>query len=442
MFRLASKSRIARNAASGFAAMVFLSALSLVTIPLYVRLLGKDQWGIIAACASLQMVFSFVDSGFSQIVPRWVAQHAGDAARLRGYTALFARTYLAMGAATLVALQLGANALATSWFKVPTQSVGDMELAVRLIALQLAFQFLNSLSISVWGGLQQQWQSSWRTCLFAALKHGVALTALLSTGPRAWAYAAAFASVSLAELLINASAIRRQFPALPATAARPSQGYLPLLPFWREVSLMSMGVVVGLAASQLDRVVLSRSASVAEFGVYVVVANLAFAFLQLPAPLARAFFPRLVNEVAAQGAVTRRTFGLFAGSTIVAGALPAMVASLYADALIAAWLHDPHFVVVGTIPLRLLLWSVAINVCYGCIYQLIVAHGKSRLVLRFNLVALAFGCLVVLVDGAGESIVLGGHIWLASTSTQLFLGLSWLLLQRPARAPAAELPHG
>ncbi|MCP2936248.1 hypothetical protein NK983_26535, partial [Salmonella enterica subsp. enterica serovar Typhimurium] len=61
----------ARNAASSFLALAWLSLLSMLAIPIYIRLLGVSEWGLVAACASLQILSNFIDAGFSQIVPRW-----------------------------------------------------------------------------------------------------------------------------------------------------------------------------------------------------------------------------------------------------------------------------------------------------------------------------------------------------------------------------------
>ena len=47
---------VARNAASNFITLGWLSLLSILAIPVYIKLLGVSEWGLLAACASLQLV--------------------------------------------------------------------------------------------------------------------------------------------------------------------------------------------------------------------------------------------------------------------------------------------------------------------------------------------------------------------------------------------------
>jgi O-antigen/teichoic acid export membrane protein len=425
---------VMRNAGSGFVAIGWMSFLSLASIPIYVRLLGVGEWGLVAACASLQLVFSFIDAGFSQIVPRWVArQQSLGGESLSQLLSLLRRIYACLALTGCAILQLLAGPLANSWFQVEPSRTGDLELAIRIISLQMMFQFFNSLHIGVWNGLQQQVRANVRTCLFATLKHGVAIAALMGIGAQSWVYASAFAAVALLELASNAKAVRRVCSlALPdRSAATMASQPVSMLAFAREASVLSLGIMVGLATSQLDRIVLSRTESTDGFGIYMLAANLSLAFLQLQAPLTRAFFPRLVQEVQSDGAVSWTTFGrLTAGNGLVA-VLPALVASVFAWDLLHLWIRNPEVASRGSVALQWLLWAVALNTLYGCIYQVIVATGKSHLVLYFNLAALAAGCITAWLGSDGTwGLALGGAIWLASTFTQLLLGLIWFAHSR------------
>lgn len=40
----------------------------------YLKLLGKEQWGMVAACLSLQGILLLLDAGMSQVMPRDFAQ--------------------------------------------------------------------------------------------------------------------------------------------------------------------------------------------------------------------------------------------------------------------------------------------------------------------------------------------------------------------------------
>lgn len=421
------RSVVARNAASNFITLGWLSLLSMLAIPVYIRLLGVAEWGLVAACASLQLVSNFVDAGFSQIVPRWVAREANNREALRSYVALFRKMYLGLGLLVFTGLQLGAGYLAQSWFQVAPDRSGALELAIRIVAFQMLFQFVNNLHIGLWHGMQKQVLANASSGGFGTLKHAATM-AMLFIGPaQAWLYASTFAIVAMVEVLTNARLVRRMLGVpLPG-----GPHHVTMKPFLREVSVLSGGILVGLAVSQLDRFILSRSVSLEDFGVYTVVATLALAFLQLQAPLTRAYFPLLVQDIQARGRVSAFHMKRLVSGTLIFSTLPALLASLFAAPLLGIWLHNPRFVELGQRPMQLLLLAVAVNTVYGCVYQVMVAAGRSHLVLKFNLSALAVAGLVVaasVASGQPYGLLLGGFIWLSTTLTQLLLGLAWVTL--------------
>lgn len=419
-----------RNAASSFVALAWLSLLSLVTIPLYIRMLGVTEWGIVAACASLQILSNFIDAGFSQIVPRWAAQEADNPGRLARYLTLFRRIYVALGLLLFVLLQVSAGYLSHHWFQVPADRAQALELAIRIVSFQLLFQFINNLHIGFWHGLQRQVLANTRVCAFGTLKHLGTLGVLALGPPEAWLYALSFATIALLEVTTNAITVRRSIGNSPLDA---EHSHIALRPLLKEVSVLSGGILVGLLVSQLDRIILSRTVDVESFGVYVVMATLALAFLQLQTPITRAYFPLLVKDIQTDGRVSRRHMTRLVAGTLLTSTLPALIACALVPQLLALWLREPEVVRLGSDPLRLLLLAVAMNGLYGCIYQVIIAARQSHRVLQFNLLSLLMATVVILYLGSSHGLLLGGAIWIAIATTQLFLGISWYMTYRNTR---------
>jgi len=420
-----------RNTASSFIALGWLSLLSMISIPIYIRLLGVSEWGLVAACVSLQLVSNFVDSGFSQIVPRWVAREAQDNVKLRRYVQLFQRIYVALGLLVFVGLQIAAGCLATSWFQVESGRTDALEMAIRIISFQMLFQFVNNLHTGLWHGLQKQVLANISACGFGTLKHVATMCALVF-GPReAWLYATTFALVALIEVVTNAIVVRRM---LGGEGEIKEANQISIAPFLREVSILSGGILLGLIVSQLDRIMLSRSVSIEDFGIYAVVLTLALAFLQLQTPFTRAYFPLIVQDIQLTGHsspahIKRMVFG-----TIIFATLPAVFACLFSESLLELWIHESRFIAVGTFPLQLLLLAAATNTLYNCLYVLIIAAGKSHLVMKFNLVVLVVTVLVATFAEPANGIVKGGMIWVAATVTQLVLGLVWFVCHERSKA--------
>lgn len=85
------------------------------------------------------------------------------------------------------------------------------------------------------------------------------------------------------------------------------------------------------------------------------------------------------------------------GWTTFTCTLPVLIACVFAPQILTLWLRDTIVVNIGTVPLRLLLLAVALNSLYGCVYQLFIAAGKSRLVLQLNLASLFMASVVIVL---------------------------------------------
>ena len=400
--------------------LVWLNVLSVVAIPIYIKLLGSRSWGIVAACSSLQLLFTFIDLGFSQIVPRWIAREADSPELLRQYIRVFQKIYGVLAVAGFALIQLAAYPLAHYWFNVPSDQVSELVSCIRIIALQLLFQFANNLYIGVWHGLQLQVQANVRTCVFGTLKHGLAIATLAWLAASPVLYATAFSVVALVEFGVSLLVTQRR-----GLLARSQGESVEVRGFIREAAILSVGILVGLAVSQMDRVVLSRIVPVESFGVYVVVLNLAMAFLALQTPLTRAYFPILVQNVKEHGRADPATLRrLLTGNTLLCIA-PALVVCAFADSVLRLWVHNPRFVEQGTLPLRLLLIAMCFNVLYNCFYQVIIAQGRAHVVVKLNLVCLAVGLATAATFARHGTLMVGGLIWIATTLTQLILGVTW-----------------
>lgn len=421
--RLLFRSVAARNAASSFVALGWLSLLSFLTIPLYIGLLGVAEWGLVAACASLQVLSNFLDSGFSQIVPRLAAQEAHNESLLHQTVRLLRRVYFSLGLLMFLVIQGFAGYLSHEWFRVPAEQINELEVAIRICSFQLLFQFVNNLHIGLWLGLQHQVLANLRNCGFGTLKHIVALSSLFLISPQVWVYVSSFALVALLEVGFNALTIRAML-ASPGLAVK--NGEVKLGPLLNEVIILSGGILVGLLVSQLDRIILSRTVSAEYFGIYTVVATLALAFLQLQAPLTRAYFPVLVKAHRISGLLPSLHLKKLLIGTLLMSTLPSIIACVFAPQLLTMWLNNSEIVTLGTTTLRLILLAIALNSIYNCIYQVMVASGSARLVLQLNMACLIVILIVALSVGGKLGIELGGFIWVAASLTQLILGSIWI----------------
>src|SRR5438876_480978 len=104
--------QLGQNVLTNYAAAVWLGILSLVLIPVYLNRLGPGQWGIVAICITIQSFLGLLDAGLSNIMPRNLAQVAGDKGRELKAFVIFSRLYLGLGVFGFLVGQMGTGWLA------------------------------------------------------------------------------------------------------------------------------------------------------------------------------------------------------------------------------------------------------------------------------------------------------------------------------------------
>jgi O-antigen/teichoic acid export membrane protein len=413
-------SQLGQNILTNYLAVVWMGGLSIALIPIYLKLLGPDKWGVVAICMAIQGFLGLLDVGLGQIMPRDIARVAGDRAAEARVFRVFTRAYLGIGTIGLVLGQASVPWLIAHWFN-QGQGVGDgADLALRLVLVQFFFQFANSAHTGYWNGLQSQKLANFRQCAFGTAKHAAALGLVYAWRADALAYLLPFALVSSLEWWANRRTVRRGLGELADGAASVADFRI----LAREAGVLALGVLIGMLVSQIDRIVLSRTVDVASFGRYVIVANLGMAFMQLQYPLMRAFFPRVVRADSNGGTSTVWQLGL---GVFVLCVLPCALVAALAPWLLRVWLSDPQMVADGTTPLRLIIGAVAVNAVYHLIYQRLLIRGQGRLVVLINVIAFTVVTPLAVVAAREYGIVAGGLAWMLGAVVQLGCGVVWMV---------------
>lgn len=415
------RSTFFQNVITNYLAVIWMGGLSIVLIPFYLRLLGPAQWGVVAVCMTIQGAMGLLDSGLAQIMPKDIALARGDKSKEASVFALFGRAYLAIGAVGLLLGQLAVPYLVAHWFDGLQQQEQALaaEWALRLVLVQFFFQFSNNAHVGYWNGIQAQKKANLRHCVFGTSKHIGALSLVNLWPGNAIFYVAPFACVAVLEFFLNRRNIKIELKSFLVFSIRRG-AFLSLA---KNAGVLGVGVIIGMLVSQLDRIVLSATLDPIDFGLYVVVANLGLAFMQLQHPLMRALFPRVV--LASAGGFTHKNTVLFMTVFFLCVA-PCLLVALAAPWVLDMWLSDPKITSVGTAPLQLILCAVAVNSVYHLIYQRILAVGENRVVVFINGAVLLLVAPLLFVLAPIYGSVAGGYAWFVSAFLQLMMGLYWL----------------
>jgi O-antigen/teichoic acid export membrane protein len=276
-----------------------------------------------------------------------------------------------------------APTLATRWLSFSALSVDEVRGALGLMGVALPAIVVRSFYLAGLNGLQRQGLANLVQASGAALRAAVTVLALRTVAPTPAVFFVAQLVLYYAEVAVLATALRRALPA-GAGRVRPS-AIRPVLGF---SAGMAGTMLLALALTAMDQVILSAMLPLGEFGYYTLAVAVAGALGQVVHPVTTAVYPRfsqLFERGDAQGAAADYHF-FSQLVAIVVLPLGALLVFFPADVL-GLWTRDAAVVRHAAAVLSLRALGTLLNTLMHVPHVVQLAFGWSTLGARVNAVA-------------------------------------------------------
>jgi O-antigen/teichoic acid export membrane protein len=267
-------------------------AVSLVTVPLYLSIIGLDRYGVLAICWLLLGYFNLFDFGLGRATAQKIATLAAAPAEDRSrtfWTTLTLSVLLSIGAMALFA---PAASIGLGLMNLESEQIrSEFDNSLPWLVAALPFGVVNSLLLGALEGRREFLKLNLVTSIGTALTALLPLAAAILFGPNLpHLLAASLAARALVVAVLFATCVA----AIPVLApARPARGEMrQLLGFggWTTVSN-----VIGPLLVFWDRFAIGAVISSAAVALYVVPFNLVNQLQVLPSALSSALFPRFAE---------------------------------------------------------------------------------------------------------------------------------------------------
>ena len=133
-----------------------MGVLSLALIPFYLAELGKEQWGLVAVCISLQGFLMLLELGLSQYIPKQFTI-AYERKHLSATLKQVTNVYFFLGLFLFAVAQTFLGDI-FELIEIPEAIQQDALLAGRLFLFQFLFSFTNNVNIAFFNGIERQFQ--------------------------------------------------------------------------------------------------------------------------------------------------------------------------------------------------------------------------------------------------------------------------------------------
>lgn len=379
-----------RNLLANYLGQGWVSLMGLAFVPIYIRYLGMEAYGLIGLFAVLQVWLTLLDMGMTPTLNREVARYTAGARSAESIGDLmrtFEVTCAGLALAITITVAAAAELIASDWLKVERLPVDVVADALVLMGVVAALRFVEGLYRGAILGLQRH---VWLNAVTSAL---ATLRAIGAVGVLAWGQASILAFfwwqavISALTLLVFYIGVHRSLP----SRSRPARFSRDVL---KDVSGFAGGMlattVLTLMVTQIDKVLLSRLLSLPEFGTYTFAAAVAGVLFQLIGPVAQVYFPRLTELVAARdeaalGVAYHQGAQLMSVVLVPAG----FVLIAFGEPLLQIWTGNPTLAHEASVIAGVLALGTIFNGWMHIPYMLQLAYGWSSFAAWMNLVAAA-----------------------------------------------------
>jgi O-antigen/teichoic acid export membrane protein len=377
-----------RNLVAGFVGQGWVALMGLVFVPFYIRYLGIEAYGVIGLYAVLQAALMLLDFGMTPTLSREIARFTGGEGNVVAIRDLLRSIEVAavlVAVVIIIVVWLSSGWLSTSWLRSKELSATVVAQSIGIMGLVCALRLVEGIYRGCIIGLQRQILLNVVTGLIATLRGVGAVTILAWVSPTIQAFFVWQGIISGVTVVVLAANTYRLLP-------RSERSGRFSLGAWRRVQRFAGGMfsitVLDLMLTQIDKILLSRLLTLADYGYYTLAALAASALYTLIYPITQAWFPRLSQLHAANDtAAFARVYHQGSQLVSVGAGSAAVLLIVFSHVALSLWTRDTALAEHTSRILRLLLLGNLLNGLMNMPYQAQLAHRWIGLTLRTNCVA-------------------------------------------------------
>lgn len=425
---------LARNLAANFGGQAATTIIALVTVPLYLRLLGADGYGLVSLMLVLQGVTAILDFGLSTTASREVTAYRAQerpVADRHDLVRTLQVVYYGVALVLLVAFAIGAEWLSTVWLvggSVPRDVVAT---CLAVAGATIAIRWPVALYQGILRGVEEQVVANVLSSTSNLLRGVGSVLVLWFVAPTAMVFYRAQLAFAVVELLLALYAVSRYGGAFTGGRGRFDAALLGRLGrFTVNVGGLSF---FALLLKQFDKMVVSSLLPIAQLGYYNAATLASNGLGKVAQPVQGAVFPRFTHHLQRdeREALAATFHGAVQGVTFLTVPAACILVFFAADVL-RLWTGDAALAAAAAPALAILAAAMLFNSVTSLAFSLLLSAGLTWAPLAMN----GLGALVLAPVTIGlvrwDGITGAAYAWLAFNLVN-FVVLPFVVFRRVLR---------
>jgi O-antigen/teichoic acid export membrane protein len=415
--------RLRTNLVANFTGQGAIAVIQMAIIPVYIRWLGVEAYGLIGFQITLQALTQALDFGLSPTVNRELARYSaipGKANEARDFVRTLEFGYWLIGGAIGLAIYIAAPFLSVHWLQRSTLPAPVVGQAIAIMALLIAVQWPLTFYQGGLLGLQ-------RHAPLNILKVTMAATAavggyvVVHVSPTITAFLWWQSLVSLVHVALVTALLWHH---LPASTRAPHVKFSAVGHIRGFAAGMTIITFTALILTQLDRLILSRVVSLEQFGCYVVAGFVSSGLSTVVRPMFASIFPRfsslaVVSDAATLASTYRRGWQLMLVLIVPAAA----VIAAFSTELLFLWTRSHQLAQAAGPVAAFLIVGTALNGLMTVPYALQLAYGWTTLGVKINVLLTALAVPAIIVAARSHGTLGAAMVWPSLMALYMLMAL-------------------
>lgn len=380
------------NIIANFAGRFITAVLGIVFVPVYLRYLSVEMYGIIGFFSSIQVFLSLLDGGISPTLNREVGRLSAfpdKAQELRDLSRTLEILCWVIGCIVCVIALIVSPVAAQYWLRSENLSTEVIREALTIMSVAFVFQWALGFYTGGMYGLQEQKILNIINVAVSFLRSFGAFFILAYVSPTIkafliWQFVTTVLNCFLLVLLF--------WRKMPKTTGKPRFKLSLLKEVWRYAAGMAGTSLVVLILTQTDKLILSKMLTLEDFGYYSLALTLAGTGIGIiVGSIQTAYFPQFTQLVAQNKIDELRELYHRSCQVMSLFLIPAVsVLAFFSYEILLFWTRKPEIAENTYILLALVAIGTGLNGLMHLPYYAQLAFGITKIGFWQNVIAIVF----------------------------------------------------
>lgn len=285
-----------KNVIANYASQLYVSGIGILILPLYLKHMGAEAYGLIGFFSMLQAWFNLLDIGLTPTISRETARFRGG----RSSALIYRQLYRSLSVIFFVTAFFGAVALiflsipiADKWIEVETLGLDKVVISLQVMSICIALRWMCGLYRGVISGFERLILLSVFNIIIASIRFLGVFVSMYFYGFTPEIFFIHQLVVAALELFLLWFFSGRLLPSKEELTSKIGWSFKPVRSIIKFALSIAVTSSLWIFVTQTDKLILSGILSMSEYGYFTLAVLLASSIMIIGGPISNALLPRM-----------------------------------------------------------------------------------------------------------------------------------------------------